>query len=116
MRFLEILNYYRKRITTQKKFSTRFRGWFPFVGTRGTVLVEMGQLQEGVKLLKEAFEKHTVGYNKALNACYLAIAYFRMGDRQQAVNYLKLAVQLDSECSLLERAEAELNGGPVKQV
>ncbi len=86
-----------------------------FVGTRGTVLVEMGQLEEGIKLLKEAFEKHPAEPNKALNACHLAIAYSRMGDRQQAENYLKLARQFDPESSLIERAETELNGGSVKQ-
>lgn len=78
------------------------------IGTRGTVLVEMGQLQEGAKLLKEAFEKHHVIRNKALNACHLAIAYARMGDRDQAGKYLKLARELDSQCPLLGRAEVEL--------
>ena len=87
--------------------------WAAYIlGTRGTVLVELGQLEPGIKLLKEAFEKHTGERNKALNACHLAIAWFRTGDRKEAENYLQLGRQLDPECSLLERAESELNGGP----
>ena len=82
--------------------------WTPsIVGTRGTVLVELGQFEVGIKLLKESFEHGRTPRSKADNACHLAIAYFRMGDRVQADNYLKLARQLDSQCRLIERAESE---------
>jgi Flp pilus assembly protein TadD len=69
----------------------------------------MRQFQEGIKLLHESIEKHDELRTKALNACHLAIAYARMGDRNQADNYLKLARQFDAECVLIERAERELN-------
>jgi Flp pilus assembly protein TadD len=79
------------------------------IGTRGTVLVELGQFQEGIKLLHESIEKHKEARSKALNACHLAIAYARMGDDEQADKYLKLARQFDVQCVLLERTENELN-------
>jgi hypothetical protein len=83
--------------------------WVPhFTGTRGTVLVAMGQIEAGIKLLREAFEKVESPRSKAENACHLAIANARIGNRDQADKYLKLARQLDSQCRLIERAEAEL--------
>ena len=88
--------------------------WVPsFCGTRGTVLVEMGQFEEGIKLLQEAFEKHEQVPNKALNACNLAIAYARIGNRIQASKYLQLARQIDPKCPLLGRTEAELARPPL---
>jgi hypothetical protein len=82
--------------------------WLSYiVGTRGTVLVAMGQLEAGIKLLKESFETGRTPRSKAENACHLAMAYFRTGDRVQADNYLKLARQLDSGCRFIEWAERE---------
>jgi Peptidase family M50 len=78
------------------------------IGTRGTVLVEMGKYEEGIKLLKESIEKSDDLRSKALNTCNVSIAHARLGDYEQADKYLKLARQMDSHCSLLERAAAEL--------
>lgn len=83
--------------------------WTAFaIGTRGTVLVEMGKYKDGIRLLTESIEKHEEPAGKALNACQLSITYARLGDYEQADKYLKLARQMDSRCSLLERATAEL--------
>ena len=82
--------------------------WAPSItGTRGTVLVAMGQIEAGIKLLKESFEKAWSPRSKTENACHLAMAHARLGDRNQADNYLELARQMDSQCRLIERAEAE---------
>ena len=49
--------------------------WVPsIVGTRGTVLVALGQFEEGIRFLKESFEKATSPRSKAENACHLAMA------------------------------------------
>lgn len=77
------------------------------VGTRGIVLVEIRKYEEGIALLKESFEAHQVPRHKALNACSLAIAHSKLGNNNQAREYLNLARQHDPRCSLLERAEAE---------
>jgi tetratricopeptide (TPR) repeat protein len=83
--------------------------WVPaFMGTRGTVLVAMGQIEAGIKLLEQAFEKALSPRSKAENACHLAIANARSGNRGKADQYLKLARQLDSECRLTECVQAEL--------
>lgn len=83
--------------------------WVPSItGTRGTVLVAMGQMEDGIKLLKESFEKAESSRSKAENACHLAIANVRIGNRDQAEKYLKLARELDSSCPLIERAHTEV--------
>jgi tetratricopeptide (TPR) repeat protein len=82
--------------------------WIPSItGTRGTVLVAMGQIEVGIKLLKESYEKAWSPRSKAENACHLAIANARNGNRDQADKYLKLAQQLDSQCRLIERVQEE---------
>jgi tetratricopeptide (TPR) repeat protein len=82
--------------------------WLPHIaGTRGTVLVDLGQFAAGIKLLEKSLLKEKSPASKAAHACHLAIAYARFGDRKQADNYLKLARQLDPHCALLEHAERE---------
>lgn len=78
------------------------------VGTRGTVLAAMGQLEPGIKLLKESFDKAAKVHSKATNACHLAIAYFKLGENEEASKYLALARQMDPQCRLIAWAEAKL--------
>jgi Zn-dependent protease len=87
--------------------------WPSIAGTRGTVLVAMGQLEPGIKLLKESFGKAWTPRSKAENACHLAMAHARLGKRGEASEYLKLAQQLDGRCQLIGRAEAELQKNEV---
>jgi tetratricopeptide (TPR) repeat protein len=79
------------------------------VGTRGTVLVEMGQLEEGIALLKKSMSLHPDRQGKALNACHLAIAEFRRGHLEQAHKYMATARTLDPRCILLHEVERELD-------
>jgi hypothetical protein len=73
-------------------------------GTRGTVLVERGQLEAGIALLKEALQEHTEPENKALNACHLAVAEQKRRDFKAAAEYWELARMLDMDCPLLPAA------------
>lgn len=83
--------------------------WNPaIVGTRGTVLVAMGQIEPGIKLLKESFDKASKVQSKATNACHLAIAHFKLGDNEAAGKYLAVARQLDSQCRLIAWTETKL--------
>jgi hypothetical protein len=79
--------------------------WMPSIkGTRGTVLSELGRLDEAIPLLQEAMLTHDVGHNRAQNACLLAIAETRRGDLNAAQRYLEEARRQDATCFLLERA------------
>lgn len=83
--------------------------WVSFIiGTRGTVLVEMGQLDEGIELLKKSMSLHVEKQGKALNACHLAIAEHRRGNHDAARKYLASARLLDPKCYLIPRAEIQL--------
>lgn len=83
--------------------------WVAFiVGTRGTVLVEMGQLDEGIELLKKSMSLHVEKQGKAINACHLAIGEHRRGNHAAARKYLDSARLLDPKCYLIPRAEVQL--------
>lgn len=81
--------------------------WVPAIkGTRGTVLVAMGRFAEGLSLLRESMSQAELANHKAQNACLIAEAESRCGNRVAARNYLEEARKLDPRCPLLPRAEA----------
>jgi tetratricopeptide (TPR) repeat protein len=80
----------------------------PVVGTRGVVLAEMGRLDEGIALLKEAMAKNTEAQGKAFEACYIAIGEKRRGNLAEGQRYLDMARSLDPRCFLIGRAANEL--------
>jgi tetratricopeptide (TPR) repeat protein len=83
--------------------------WIPaIVGTRGTVLVEMGRFEEGIALLKKSMSMHSDKNGKALNACHAAVGEFRRGNAAEARKFLSAARTLDPKCILLARVEAEV--------
>jgi tetratricopeptide (TPR) repeat protein len=82
----------------------------PVVGTRGTVLVELGQIEEGIALLTKAMSLHPDKQGKALNACHIALGEFRRGQAAEAHKYLVTAQTLDPDCVLLPRVKTELSG------
>ncbi|HSL45630.1 MAG TPA: site-2 protease family protein [Anaerolineales bacterium] len=89
--------------------------WLPAViGTRGTVLVELGQLEEGIATLKKSMAMHGDKQGKALNAGHIAIGELRRGDLNAARKYLATARTLDPKCFLLQDVEAQL-ASPVLQ-
>jgi membrane-associated protease RseP (regulator of RpoE activity) len=84
--------------------------WIPSVkGTRGTVLLELGKIEEAIPLLSETMQKHDNFGNKAQNACWLAIAEIRRGDRIGGKKYLEEARKFDSTCFLINRAQNVLD-------
>jgi tetratricopeptide (TPR) repeat protein len=74
-------------------------------GTRGAVLVELGRWDEAIPLLQQAMQENETAANKAENACWIAIAEARRGNRTQAENYLEQARQLWPSAPCLPRAE-----------
>lgn len=84
--------------------------WVPAIrGTRGTVLVAMGRLEEGLLLLRESMSQAAIPGHKAANACLIAEAESRMGNFSAARDYLDQARRLDPGCLLLHRAESILD-------
>lgn len=80
--------------------------WHPAIkGTRGTVLVELGRIEEGIVLLKQSISGHEDIHGKAENACFLAMAESKLGNFTAGQQYLDEARRYDSTCYMLERAE-----------
>jgi tetratricopeptide (TPR) repeat protein len=101
-----------ERITEADRFSREAMatlGWVPAIkGTRGTVLIESGRIEEGLGLLHEAMAATESTSDKAQNACWIAMGEARMGNLIASQRYLDQARQLDARCNLLERAGAVL--------
>lgn len=77
-------------------------------GTRGCVLIELGNYQAGLQLLHEALEKHTENESIASDACHIAIAEARRGNQSISKNYFNMARIADPNCLLLERENKPL--------
>ncbi|MFZ5876036.1 MAG: site-2 protease family protein [Nitrospirota bacterium] len=83
--------------------------WVPGVkDTRGMVLVESGQLQEGLALLRTAIIEQTEPEIKATIAAYMAIGEKRRGNIERATRYLDITRTLAPQCRLLNRVKTEL--------
>jgi tetratricopeptide (TPR) repeat protein len=78
------------------------------VGTRGTVLVALGNHKEAIELLKKSMEDATTPRNKAENACHIAIALAKIGEHAEAMKYLQLAKELGLSGPVFHRAELAL--------
>lgn len=83
--------------------------WLAMVkGTRGSVLLMLGRVDEATGLLRQAFDEHDEPDAKAINACYLAVALNRRGDLAQSRSYLEKARRLDPKCQFLPWALKEV--------
>ncbi len=84
--------------------------WHPaLIGTRGSVLVELGQVEAGLELLKTALKKSPHKRNKAENACGIALGELKRGRPIQAERYLEAARRFDPHCVLLERVTRKIH-------
>jgi tetratricopeptide (TPR) repeat protein len=84
-------------------------GWVPAVrGTRGTVLLELGRIDEALPLLRESMEQAENSSGKAQNACLISIGEARRGNLAESRKYLDEARKLVPDCFLGERAETAL--------
>jgi len=72
--------------------------------TRGSVLVELGQYEEGLHLLNDSVcEKGALPRSKAVRAAYIALALQRQGKIQEANAFREQARSIDPRCPVLAR-------------
>ncbi|HZQ46842.1 MAG TPA: site-2 protease family protein [Verrucomicrobiae bacterium] len=76
-------------------------------GTRGNVLIELGQIEQGIVLLRESMRDGESASSKAENACHIASAEQKRGNMEEFQRYLEMARSLDPDCLLLKRFPAE---------
>ena len=77
-------------------------------GTRAFALIVGGRPREGIDLGHTAYAKTKEAGPKALQACVLAIGYARKWRFGQAQRWIDLARRADPNCSLVGRAQGEL--------
>ena len=87
---------------------TKNRRYPYYKGTRGAVLVSMGKYEDGIRLLSEAYRRHTAKAARGSVAYFAAIGEARRGNRNEAENWLKTAVQNSPDDCLRQRVEAEI--------
>lgn len=70
----------------------------PYVrGTRGSILVELGRVEEGVLLLKQAMGAAEYKGHRAISAYFLSRAYRRLGKPAPAARFLEKALSWDEK-------------------
>jgi Flp pilus assembly protein TadD len=79
------------------------------LGTRGSVLVALGRVKEGRKLLKRSLKLHRHAQSRSSVLASLALASVRQGRGEDARQLLKRARAMDASCELLSRVEHELD-------
>jgi tetratricopeptide (TPR) repeat protein len=83
--------------------------WEPsFEGTLGSTLIEMGDIAQGISHVLRAYQNHPLQQNKATNLAYAAIGYYRLGNQQQAKEYLEKAIAIDVEADIVNDARQEM--------
>ncbi len=73
--------------------------------TRGSVLIEKGDLEQGIALLRSAMENAERDESKACCAAFIAIGERRSGRVDEADRMLAKARRLDPRCEVLPHAE-----------
>lgn len=90
-------------------------GWHPSIrGTRGTVLLGLGNVEQAIPLLRGAMNEHDTASNKAQNACFISIAEAQRGNLTESKKYLDEAGRLMPTCFLLERTETAFRNAVAK--
>jgi hypothetical protein len=85
----------------------RFAPWEHRV-SRGSVLIDLGQIAEGVILIGAALPKIRSPYTKAWCASYLALASARLGRPEECRRHLEEARKLDADCEAIEAVERKV--------
>lgn len=76
--------------------------WLPeILSTRGRYLVEAGETEAGIEMLRKSLREAYEPKNRALVLGSLAYGRFNQGDRNEALRLLKKARKIDPACELL---------------
>lgn len=78
-----------------------------FLGTRGSVLVQNGELDEGLRHLKTSYRHGSNSIARGTSACWIAIGMARGGHRDEGRKWLGRARRDCPQLTLIARAEEE---------
>ena len=74
-------------------------------GTRGSVLIDLEQVEAGMTMLKEVMNNNPSAFDGAICASFLGLAEFKRGNIDSARNWAAKARKLDPNCGALLRIE-----------
>jgi len=77
-------------------------------GTRGSVLIEKGDLVAGISLLSEVFKHDPSAFDRAIAASFLALAELKQNDHSAAREWIRICRHLDPNCVSMHRIESLL--------
>ena len=80
-----------------------------YAGSRGSVLVALGQIDAGKPLLENVYAASDSPIDRSISASFLALAEHRSGNPAAARDWLNKAVAANPACPSIKLALAELN-------
>lgn len=75
------------------------------LGTRGAVLVQLGNASEGLEYIERSLFGDKTRQDRAENYCWAALAHAKLGSSDRSQESIERAREYDSECKLLKEAE-----------
>jgi tetratricopeptide (TPR) repeat protein len=79
-------------------------------GTRGSILIELGRIDEGIAMLTEVFKRSECPIDHTISAAYLAKAYSAKGLTNESNQWLEKANVIQPENTVARRISKELLG------
>jgi tetratricopeptide (TPR) repeat protein len=79
-------------------------------GTKGSLLFEKGNVEEGLRLLEEVLEKTGSDGDRAICKYYMALHHHRRSELQLAYRWLREAQEIGLQSPVKSRVENELSG------
>jgi len=74
-------------------------------GTRGSVLVEMGELSAGMIMLEEVMKSDSDNFVRAIAASFLALGHWKQNNLSEAQHWIALSRKFDPNCASMRRIE-----------
>ncbi|MEO8353592.1 MAG: site-2 protease family protein [Chthoniobacteraceae bacterium] len=82
-------------------------------GTKGSLMIENGEVEGGMALLREVQSFSDSPNDQAITAYYLALGRHKLGDTNNAATALQNAKARYAVCPVAERVEAKITGTPI---
>jgi hypothetical protein len=79
------------------------------MGTRGSILVEIGRTEEGIEMLRAVVENDPLAFDQAISAAFIALGEIKKGRLEAAEEWLNKAREFDPNCVALDRIAACLS-------
>jgi hypothetical protein len=81
-------------------------------GTRGSILVEKGDVQAGMDMLLQVLESDPSEFDQAIAASFLALAEWKRHNQEAAQTWLRRATEIQPNCVAAKRIEGIVHNQP----